>query len=132
MQTLTCLRSFLLGCLGLLDCLDSVLYLLVGTLDYLLSFLLGLVENVFLELLDLLKFLLIFVCYVLEGLVSVLDTLEFLVQGLSVAGDLAEVALCLQTPLLHVTLHPLLYSPEVPSCGQVRKQKNCPAVPSPA
>ena len=70
-----------------------MLYLLVGTLDYLLGLLLGLVKYLLLELLYLLEFLLVAVCDVLESLVRMFDALELLVKCLSVSGNLAEVSL---------------------------------------
>ena len=68
-------------------------HLPVCSFDDLLRLFLCLVDDLLLELLYLLQFLLVFVSDVLERLVCMLDAFEFFIQSLAVACNLAEISL---------------------------------------
>ena len=72
---------------------DRVLNLSVSLPNDLLRLLARLLQDLLPHLLDLLQLLLIPLGYALEGLVSVLDALEPLIDGPAVPRDLAQIAL---------------------------------------
>ena len=75
------------------DFADGPFHLPVGLGQNLLRFALGLVEDVFLQGLDLAQFFLILVREAFERLVGALDTGQFLVEDPAAAGNLPQVAL---------------------------------------